>query len=219
MKRKPSGSIEIKFAGARALVKQRGDGLWVVRWREAGKGRNTTSPTKERALELARATVKRLSGNQGGRLLTAEDAELVARLKRVAGDRAAHSVLAQIEDAVTRLGGWEALGRALSFYEQSGMTKVVRVSMLHAKNRFLDLYDDKAQFTRAGVRKELAAFVAASTPAPAADAPPPTEAPAESAPPPAMPDPFGLIPCMTRVAPWLLSEVRHGMRPIHFTPP
>ena len=161
MAAKDSGSIEVKFGGAVARVKQRGDGLWVVRWREAGKGRNTTAVKKEKALELARSTVKRLSGSQGGRMLTAEDAELVTRLKALAGERSPFAVLSQLEDATRRLGGWEALARALAFYEQSGMARVERVTMLKAKNRFLDLYDDKAQFTRAGVRKELAAFAEA----------------------------------------------------------
>jgi integrase len=157
------GPEVVSFGGASCRVARRGDGRWVVRWREAGRGRSTTSMSREGALKLARAKVRELSaaaGGLGGAMVTGAEVELLRRLRAVAGGRSMHSVLDQIEDAVRRLGGWEVLGRALRFYEASGMAAVERVTLRVARGRFLDLYEAKARLTRAGLRKELDAFCA-----------------------------------------------------------
>lgn len=112
-------------------------------------------------MELARAKVRALSAGQGGQMITAAEAELVRRLKDVAGERSPFTVVEQLEDMVKRLGGWEHLQRALRLYEASGMARVERMPVRVAKDRFLAGYETKARFTRAGLRKELAAFAVA----------------------------------------------------------
>jgi integrase len=154
MERVSPGSIEVKFGGARALVRARSDGLWAVRWREAGKGRSTTKVRKEKALEFAKQKVRELSSGQGGRLLTVEDARMVERLRALAGQRSPHAVLDLLEDAAA-MGGVEVIGRALRFWEQSGMASVERVSMSTARARFLDAYEKRDLETRTTLRKEL----------------------------------------------------------------
>lgn len=151
-------SVEVKYGGARALVKQRRDGLWVIRWREAGKGRMTSRVKKDDAFDAARQKVRELSAGQGGRLLTIDDAKLVERMKRVAGERSPFIVLDVLEDAVKRLGGWEMVSRALEHYEASGLAKVDRVSMSTARARFLDSYEKRDKETTASLRKELDLF-------------------------------------------------------------
>jgi integrase len=154
-----SAEVEVvSFGGASCRVARRGDGRWVVRWREAGRGRSTTSVSHDGAIKLARAKVRELAGSSGGVMVSGAEMELVRRLKAVAGSRSPHSVLDQLEEAVRRLGGWEVLGRALRFYESSGMASVERVTVRVARGRFLDLYESKARLTRAGLRKELDAF-------------------------------------------------------------
>lgn len=153
-----TGSIEVKYGGARALVKMRGNGMWSVRWREAGKGRSTTKVEKKSALDFAARKVRELSAGQGGRLLTVEDATLVQRMKAVAGERSPFVLLEELEDAMTRLGGWEVLGRAIRHYEASGMARVERCTMLAARNRFLDAYEARDKETTASLRKELDLF-------------------------------------------------------------
>jgi integrase len=117
--------------------------------------------TKEGAMKLARAKVRDLAGGVGGQVVSAGEVELIRRLKKVAGERSPFALLDLVEDAVKRLGGWEVFGRALRFYEASGMAAVERVTIRTARNKFLDLYEAKAQLTRAGLRKELDAFCVA----------------------------------------------------------
>jgi integrase len=152
------GPEVVSFGGASCRVARRGDGRWVVRWREAGRGRSTTSMSRDGALKLARAKVRELSaaaGGLGGAMVTGAEVELLRRLRAVAGGRSMHSVLDQIEDAVRRLGGWEVLGRALRFYEASGMAAVERVTVRVARGRFLDALEARSVWTKAGLRKEL----------------------------------------------------------------
>lgn len=153
-----TGSIEVKYSGARALVKRRGNGLWTVRWREAGKGRSTTKTLKQTALDFAAKKVRELAAGQGGRVLTIEDAMLVKRMKAVAGERSPFVLLEELEDAMSRLGGWEVMSRALRHYEISGLAKVERVTMNVAKMRFLDAYEKRDKETTASLRKELDLF-------------------------------------------------------------
>jgi integrase len=117
--------------------------------------------SKEGAMKLARAKVRELAGGIGGQVVTSGEVELIRRLKAVAGERSCFAVLDLVEDAVKRLGGWEVFGRALRFYEASGMATVERVTVKKARDKFLDAYEAKARLTRAGLRKELDAFCAA----------------------------------------------------------
>lgn len=158
MKRRDTGSIEVSYGGCKALVKRRVDGRWAVRWREARRGRSTTLTTEEGAMTKAREIVRRLAGSQGGRMMTVEEAELVNRLKRICGDRHPVTFLSLLEDVVTRLGGLQALERAVRHYQESGLADVVRVTFLTARNRFLDLYDASPAPTRQTLRTELDAF-------------------------------------------------------------
>jgi integrase len=147
----------VTFGRAVIRVKRRGDGLWVARWREHGKGRNTTSRDKERLLKKARAKVKELAGAVGGRVLTHGDAELVGELKRVAGVRSPLVWLQEVEDAQKRLLGKVSLKQVVDYYAQAGMLKVERVPVRVARERFLRQYEKKWQ-TWSSYRKALQRF-------------------------------------------------------------
>lgn len=159
MKTRDTGSLEVSYGGCKALVKQRGDGRWVVRWREARRGKTTTLMTKEGAMAKARDIVRRLASGQGGRMVAVDEAELVTRLRRLCGDRHPASLLSLLEDFAARRGGVAALERAVRHYEASGIADVQRVPFKTARDRFVDLYDDSPWQTRAGMRKEFDAFI------------------------------------------------------------
>jgi integrase len=148
-------TLEVKFGGAVAKVRPRADGLWAVRWREARKPRSTTAVSKEKALARAKEIVRGLASGQGGRMMTIEEAELVERLKRLAGDRHPASVLSLLEDVVTRHGGIGQVERALRFWESSGMGAVKRVKLKQARDEFLDEKEGRSVWTLGGLRKEL----------------------------------------------------------------
>lgn len=156
----PEKAIEIKFGGARALLRQRANGFWIIRWREAGTPRSTTRVRKADAEDFARRKVRELAAGQGGRMMTVDDAHLVQRLRALVGDRSPFGLLEQLETAARRLGGIEAFPRALQHYEASGLASVLRVSMRVALRRFFDGYDKQRPETVRALHKELDAFEA-----------------------------------------------------------
>lgn len=148
----------MEFGGAVVRVKKRGDGLWVARWREHGKGRNTTSPLKESILKLAQKKAKELGGKVGGKVVTFEDAELVATVKRIAGQRPPLVWLQEVEDAQRRLQGKTSLKQAVDYYEGAGMLEVKRVSFVDARRDFMARYDEGSRDTWSSYRKCFAKF-------------------------------------------------------------
>lgn len=149
----------VKFGGAVAYVKQRSNGYWGVRWREAGKDCSTTRADKEEAIKYAETKVRALSVGQGGKMLTVEDAQLVQQLKRLCGNRSAFGLLDQIENAVNRFGGLDVIGRAIRHYEDSGLSSVSKIQVHVAKSEILDQYELKRDIeTLSTLRKELNAF-------------------------------------------------------------
>lgn len=153
-----AGAEIVDVQGAVVRITERADGRFKVAWRIAGKQRSTTAMTLEAARTVAKRKAKDLSASQGGAVVTNEERELVEKLHKVAGSRSAFSVLAQLEDFVKRLGGWDHLQRAIHFYEQSGMAKVERRTFTMAKHDFMERYLKRSRWTRAGLRKELDAF-------------------------------------------------------------
>ena len=147
----------VKFGGAVVRIKERKNGLFDVRWREGGKGRGTCITTLEKAREVAKKTARRLASG-AGKIVAAEDHELLERVKAVAGTRSPFAVLNQLDMAVRRLGSWDAVERALTFYEQSGMADVQPVAVQEARLTFLGRYEEKSAWTLSGLRKELNAF-------------------------------------------------------------
>lgn len=150
--------VEVTFGGARVTVRRRANGWFSVRWREGGRDRSTTRVDEAAAMDMARKKVRELAAGQGSRLLTAEDAGLVQRLKRVAGARSPHALLDLLEEVGGAAGGFEVLSKAMRFWEQSGMAKVERVTMATARRRFLDHYETRDLETRTTLRKELDLF-------------------------------------------------------------
>lgn len=157
MKKTTKTSEIVKFGGAIVRIKQRKNGFWMVRWREAGKDRSTTTTTLKNAQDIAKTASRKLASGSG-KTVSAEEHELVARLKIICGTRSPFAVLNQLEDAVKRMNGWDVVGRALAFYEQSGMAETVPMDFHHARQEFLAGYEDKSNWTLAGLRKELDAF-------------------------------------------------------------
>jgi integrase len=149
----------VSFGGASARISQRGDGNFTVRWREAKKGRSTTSTSREGAVELARKKVRELAGQQGSRLVSVIEAEAIEGLKQVVGNRSLSGVVEQLGDMVRRAGGWEHLGRAVEAYLKAGHGQVLRVPVGVAVSRFLESQAGSAVLYRRGLKKELEAFV------------------------------------------------------------
>lgn len=150
----------VEFGGLKATVRMRGDGLWVARWRESGKGRNTTSKKKETVMELAKAALKRLAKGTKGRMLTIHDAELVAELKKVAGARSPFAWLSEAADAQERLRGQATLSQAVDHYEQSGMLSVERATFVEARRQFLDTSEAKGIDSIGSMHRALSGFEA-----------------------------------------------------------
>lgn len=148
----------VEFQGARAVVWARGDGRWAVSWSQGRKARSTTRRKHEDALKAARKIVRDLAAGLGTRAVTIEDAETLAVLRRVCGERQPIAVLSELEDALRELRG-VPLAKAVSHWKSSGMSEVERVTMRAARNRFLDDYESRSRYTRSGVRKEIDGFV------------------------------------------------------------
>ena len=149
--------VELIHGGAKATVWKRGDGRWGISWQQGGKSRNSTAKRKEDALKRGKAKIRAIAAGLGSRAVTIEDAELVQALYRVCGERSPVAVLGELEDALRTLKG-VPLRTAIAHWKASGMSDVKRYGVREAVNRFLDLYDKKSVWTRAGLRKELDGF-------------------------------------------------------------
>lgn len=153
----PSTKTIIKFSGLTARIKQRKNGYWMARWREGGRDRSTTTREYKDAKDAADQALRRIAAG-GVKTVSVDEHRLVEKLKAIAGTRAPDALLNHIEDAARVLGGWEFLSRAVTFYQQSGMADIERVTFTAARRRFLDGYGDKAIYTLKGLRKEIQAF-------------------------------------------------------------
>lgn len=148
----------VQYGGAVARITQRGNGLWVVRWREARVGRQTTAYTKTRALELAKKKVREIAAGSGSRLVTAMEAVALDRLRTMIGTRSLSAVVEQLEDSVHRLGGWTHLTRAVEAYIKAGHGRVDARALKEAVPDFLLSHEKRsASIYVAGLRKELEA--------------------------------------------------------------
>lgn len=149
----------VKYGGAEARISRRGDGRFVVRWREARQGRSTTAMTREGALKLAQAKVRELAGKAGSRMVSVIEAEAVQGLLEIAGARSLHSVVEAVRDAVRRCDGLANVSRAVDAWLKAGHGALDRSSMALAVPRFLALHARSSWEHLAGLRKELEAFV------------------------------------------------------------
>jgi integrase len=148
----------VQYGGAVARITQRGNGLWVVRWREARVGRQTTASTRTRARELAKKKVRELAAGSGSRLVTATEASTLDRLRSIIGTRSLSAVVEQLEDSVHRLGGWPHLTRAVEAYIKAGHGRVESKPLQEAVPQFLLSHEKRsASIYLAGLRKELEA--------------------------------------------------------------
>ena len=147
----------VSYGGATARIKRRGDGLWMVRWREAKRGRSTTTVTVERARELARTKVRELAGKAGARMVTVLEAEAVEGMKAIVGARSLPAVVEQLKDLVERVGGFQHVVRACEGYIKAGHGRLDRAPVHEAVTRFLGLHAKSATLYRDGMKKELQA--------------------------------------------------------------
>lgn len=160
MKTPAKAAVQIvSYGGVSARITRRGNGMFVVRWREAKKGRSTTSTTRKGAEELAKAKVRELAGKAGSRMVSVIEAEAVEGLKGIIGARSLSTAVEQLKDAVQRTGGWEHIGKAVDGYLKAGHGKIQRTPISEAVPRFLLLHEKSAPLYLAGLRKELEAFV------------------------------------------------------------
>lgn len=109
----------IRFGSALVRVYTRGNGKFLVKWREAGRGRSTTKTNYEDAIEVAKAQARRLDGATGKRWVTGEEAELIEKLKRIAGSRSPFAVLDSIDEALRLAGGVAELKQAAELFAKS----------------------------------------------------------------------------------------------------
>jgi integrase len=139
-------------------VLKRSDGRFKISWRESGKGRSTTAMRESDAAEIAKARAKALDQRMGGRVVTVGDAEMVARLRELAGERSAFLLLEEMDAAVRVLQGRATLLQAVRHYEQAGMLNVQRMGFVEARRRFLDGHGAKGIDSISSMRKALAGF-------------------------------------------------------------
>lgn len=147
----------VEYNGMRARVLERSDGRYKVYWREARREKSTTLTLKKDAMKKAEKVVRHLASSQGGRLLTADDAELAALVKKHAGTRSPFVWVNEAADAEKRLKGVATLSQAARHFEESGMI-VERVKLATARIRFLGGYDDSPPDTSASMRKVINAL-------------------------------------------------------------
>lgn len=155
-----SGKQLVEWGGVVVTIRPRRDDRWVIYWREAGKGRQTTALNEKEARIQALAKAKTLSAGIGGKVMTLQDAHLVERLKAIAGERSPLLFLDEIEDAQKRLGQ-ATIAQAATHFLATGMKDIVRVSVSEAKTRFLALYANRSKATHRAHKTELEAFCAA----------------------------------------------------------
>lgn len=148
----------VRVGQALVRIYPKNEGVWTLKWREAGKARATsvTGSIKE-AQSHARGIAKRLDGQVGGRVVTSEDAEIIEMAKRVSGDRSPIVLLREVERARQLLRG-HSLIEAAQFYSRKGPLTCEDTTIAEAVSRFLKAYESGPRFTLAGLRKELHAF-------------------------------------------------------------
>jgi len=144
----------VTYGAAKVVVWPRGDGRWALSWSQGGRGKSSTFKMKDDAMRRARKIVRELVAGVGSREVSMEDVELLAMLRRVAGDRSPVAMLGELEDALRSIKG-VPLSRLVSHWLASGMGDVERVTVRQARNRFLDQHEQKSVWTKAGLRKEL----------------------------------------------------------------
>lgn len=153
-------SEEITYGGVTVAIKERTNGFYKIYWREARRPRSTTKVKltgSKGAREFARLKVRELSGKAGSRTVPVIEAEAIDGLKEIIGTRSIISVVEELKDAVTRLGGWEHIPRAVTNYVKAGHGKLDRSTAAVAVPKFLALF--KLDFYRRGLQKELNMFV------------------------------------------------------------
>lgn len=124
----------VTFGNATVRVYQRGDGKWSVKWREGGRGRSTTKSKKEDALNEAKDQAKRLDGASGRQWVSTGEAELLRKVKRLAGERPAFAWVELVEDAIRMAGGLKQLREAAKGFAQMKAKSV-------SSRTFADLYE------------------------------------------------------------------------------
>jgi len=124
----------VTFGNASVRVYERNDGKWLVKWREGGRGRSTTKTKKEDALSEAKDQARRLDGASGRQWVSSGEAELVRKLKRLAGDRPPFAWLDLVEDAIRAAGGLKQLRDAAKAYSRT-------LAKAGSTRTFAELYD------------------------------------------------------------------------------
>lgn len=156
---------EITYGGVRVKILERANGNFTVYWREARKPRLTTKVRldgADGARAFARVKARELAGKSGSRTVMQVEAEAIDGMKGLIGARSLSGVVEQLRDAVSRLGGWEHVGRAFENYLKAGHGKLDRAPVKVVVPRFLALYgkaSDKEY--RKGLKKELQSFAGA----------------------------------------------------------
>lgn len=147
----------IRWKDYPVTIRPRKDGRWVIYWREANRGKSTTALNAKDAEEEALRIAKRVQAGQGGRLLTVEDAQIVERVKQLAGQRTAFAWLGEIEDAQKRLKG-ASLQQAVTHYVNAGFLDVQPISFDDAVEQYLATFKTKSKLSRARPKLELGGF-------------------------------------------------------------
>ena len=150
----------VTYGGAEVIIRPRADGRWVVYWREAGRPKNTTAPNEGTAKAKANKIARRISGNQGGRLVTVEDAHLLERLRAVSGESSPFSLLSRVEGVIQEAGSWDSVEAAVTLWKRAGHGKIERTPAAVAVKRFLDFHEAEGSSVeyRKGLKKELQTF-------------------------------------------------------------
>ncbi|MCW1885590.1 hypothetical protein OKA04_12700 [Luteolibacter flavescens] len=149
----------VTFGTAIVRIYGRSNGKWEVKWREAGRGRSTTKTNKEEALAVAKAQARKLDGASGKQWVTAGEADLLKKVKALAGERSPFMWLDKVEEAINASGGLSELHEAANSYALARAKEFVSRSFADLYDRLEDEYrSHRRSETWKTIRTELKPF-------------------------------------------------------------
>lgn len=152
----------IRYESAIVTVYLRGDGRYLVAWREDGRRRCCTRADEARTLEWAAAKARALGQATGSQWVPPAQAEILQTLRRIAGpgEGAMARLLADVDTARQLLDGRADLATAARWFSQHGPSHATPITVASAVKRFLAEYQGGSKSTQRTFGTELNAFAA-----------------------------------------------------------
>ncbi|MGB0991789.1 MAG: tyrosine-type recombinase/integrase [Akkermansiaceae bacterium] len=151
---------EIKYGASRVTINQRGDGRFLLRWREADKWKYSTAKDEKRATSKAREIAKRIDENSGVTRVNVEESRALELIKENLGKRTLLDVASGINQLLRALPSDVPITGIAREWEKHLDIKHVPLKTLNEKIRKLyDTESGKSKESYKSIRFELQAFV------------------------------------------------------------